>query len=58
MRDDPANPITYEFAMEEKGRVDNAAEAARKEEERLAQEAKAAAQMEALRQQMEAEKAE
>lgn len=44
--------------MEEKGRVDNAAEAARKEEERLAQEAKAAAQMEALRQQMEAEKAE
>jgi len=58
LRDDPANPITYEFAMEEKGRVDNAAEAARKEEERLAQEAKAAAQMEALRQQMEAEKAE
>jgi len=58
MRDDPANPITYEFAMEEKGRIENQAEEGRKAREKAEAEAKAAAQMEALRVQMEAEKAE
>ena len=34
MKDDPANPITYEFAMEEKGKIENEAENARKEQEK------------------------
>jgi len=34
LKDDPANPISYEFAMEEKGRIDNEADQARKDAEK------------------------
>ena len=49
MKDDPANPITWEYAMEEKGRIDNEESNRRKEEEKAAAEAAAAAQMDAMR---------
>ena len=34
LRDTPENPITYEYAMTEKGRIENAAEEAAQEEAR------------------------
>lgn len=58
MKDDPANPISYEFAMNEKGKIENEADNIRKEQEKAEAEAKAAAQIAALKAEMEAEKAE
>lgn len=53
LRDDPANPITYEFAMEEKGRIENQEEESRRAREKAEQDAEAAKAMEALRRQLE-----
>ena len=49
LRDTPENPITYEYAITEKGRIENAAEEAAQEEARQKAEAENAAKMEALR---------
>ena len=57
LRDTPENPITYEYAIAEKGRIEHAAEERAQEEARQKAEQESAAKMEALRQQMEAEKA-
>jgi pSer/pThr/pTyr-binding forkhead associated (FHA) protein len=57
MTDDPANPITYEFAMTEKGKIENQEEEARREREKAEQEAAAAEKMAALKAEMDAEKA-
>jgi len=35
MKDDPANPITYEFAMNEKGKIENQEEEERREREKI-----------------------
>ena len=56
LTDDPANPITYEFAMKEKRQFEEAEEESRKEEEKIRMEAENAAKMEALRREMQAEK--
>ena len=56
MKDDPANPITYEFAMQEKRQYDDVEEEARKASEKMRQEAENAEKMAALRQEMETEK--
>lgn len=58
LTDSDENPITYEYAMKEKRAIEDAAEEERKARERAEAEAEAAAKMEALRAQMEAEKAE
>lgn len=42
VQDTKENPITYEFAMNEKSAQDNAADAQRREEEKLAMEAETA----------------
>lgn len=57
LKDEPANPITYEFAMLEKSRLENAEQEAQKEIEKAANDAKNAAKMDELRLQMEGEKA-
>ena len=56
LTDDPANPITYEFAMKEKRQFEEAEEESRKAEEKIRMEAENAAKMEALRREMQAEK--
>ena len=58
LRDTPENPITYEYAMSERAKIENAEEEERRQRERAEQEAAAAAQMEELRLKMEKEKAE
>lgn len=45
IKDSPENPITYEMAMQEKLQNEEAEELARKEEEKKAQAAEAAAKM-------------
>lgn len=57
LRDDPANPITYEYAMQEKQKLEDAEHEAAQAEEKAKQEAENARKMEELRLQMEAEKA-
>ena len=57
IKDDPANPITYEMAMQEKLQNEEAEQLARKEEEKKKAEEEAAAKMAEIKAQMDAEKA-
>lgn len=56
-KDDPANPISYEFAMREKQQLEDAEAEAEKAEARARQDEENAAKMQELRAQMEGEKA-
>jgi len=58
LKDDPADPISYEFAMREKQKLEDAEEEAEKAEAKARQEEENAAKMNELRAQMEVEKAE
>ena len=58
MRDEPENPITYEFAMEEKRRAEDAEADERRKAENEKQQAEYDAKMKDLREKLEQEKAE
>ena len=57
VKDDPENPITFEFAMNEKMQHEEAEEIARKEEEKKRQEAESAAKMAEIQRKADEERA-